>query len=175
MQPRKRPHRNPMQGRVCRKQSDWQTPVDAARWQLYVSVYIRPVIGVPVAYAAGYTIFITPTACHCPMTAAARVFCPSSSDPSGPNLTPPPLMLSPMGTSTPRAAVRIVSALIEPESFGSTALKNVHPPTNPATAGMSIGAPPLSLAYMLCAFAINVWPTGDNAAMLIAASGLSAA
>src|SRR5207249_8909875 len=29
--------------------------------------------GVP-AYAGGYTTFITPTACHCPTTAAARTF-----------------------------------------------------------------------------------------------------
>ncbi len=50
-------------------------------------------------------------------------------------------MLSPFGTSTASAAVRMVSALIGPESFGITALKSVQPPMNPATAGMSIGAP----------------------------------
>src|SRR5438132_1714972 len=57
------------------------------------------------------------------------------------NFPPPPLTLSPTGTSTPSAARRIVSAFTEPSTFGSTSCNSVHPPTNPATAGMSIDPP----------------------------------
>src|SRR5476651_517829 len=93
-----------------------------------------PTIGEPVAYAAGYTTFITPTACHCPMTAADLVFWPSSSEPSAPNLTPPPLMLSPVGTLTLSAAARRESGVIVLDTFGMTSWNRVQPPTNPATA-----------------------------------------
>src|SRR3979490_773494 len=100
----------------------------------------------PVAYADGYTIFMSPTACHCPTTAADLVFWPSSSAPAAPNLTPPPLMLSPTATSTFSAAPRIESAVELEVTWLSTLLKNVQPPTNPATAGIVMLAPPLAAA-----------------------------
>ncbi len=79
-------------------------------------------------------------------------------------------MLSPVGTSTFRAAARIDSDVNDPESFGSTSWNNVQPPTNPATAGMSIDPP-----KAVCAFASSARPAGDIAAGLMSASGLSAA
>src|SRR6267142_5284148 len=107
------------------------------------------------------------------MTAAALVFCPSSRDPSAPNLTPPPLMLSPVGTSTVSAARRIESDVNGPETFGSTSCISVQPPTNPATAGMSRVCP--VSASSARAFTSNDRPAADRAAGLISPSGLSAA
>src|SRR5258708_1146497 len=104
------------------------------------------------------------------MTAAALVFCPSSSDPAAPNLTPPPLILSPLGTSKFRAGARIDPDVNAPEGFGRPSGNNVQPPTNPATAGMSIDPP-----KAVRAFANSARPAGDKAAGLMSASGLSAA
>ena len=100
---------------------------------------------VPVANTGGYTVTLCRTPCHCQMTLAARVFCPTISAVVA-NLIPAPFASVPSGRSRLRAITRKSAYRRVVDRLRRGVLRVGELTVDPATRSVRVGGRPVALS-----------------------------